>query len=385
VKIAIISSNEQSTPPPENTIIASMLISSLQSRELAKRGHTIYSIVGKGSSIKTNPIFSSSYPVFETINKKAWENTNDSRLMYQLIVPFETDLHLTLLDFLQHNNVDLVHFHSIKPYMGLPFAQRISQPCFFTLHSPGTPLEIEVMKNFHRHNIHYISISNNQRKSYEGLGFAGTVYNGVNIDGFTFEPQGGDDLVMAGRILPQKGINIGIDTALKTEKKLKIAGDVRPSNKEYYEKEIVPLLQNNEQIHFLSFMNYSLINPFFGNGKVSLVPIQWEEPFGLVMIESMATGTPVIAFARGSVPEIIKDGETGFIVNSSPDDIRGDWKIKKTGIEGLCEAVERIYSMEQNEYEAMRINSRKHIEKKFTSAIMAANYEHVYKQILNQQ
>ncbi|PJE63962.1 hypothetical protein COU89_00445, partial [Candidatus Roizmanbacteria bacterium CG10_big_fil_rev_8_21_14_0_10_45_7] len=66
-------------------------------------------------------------------------------------------------------------------------------------------------------------------------------------------------------------------------------------------------------------------------------------------------------------------------------DIRGDWKIKKTGIEGLCEAVERIYSMEQNEYEAMRINSRKHIEKKFTSAIMAANYEHVYKQILNQQ
>jgi glycosyltransferase involved in cell wall biosynthesis len=96
----------------------------------------------------------------------------------------------------------------------------------------------------------------------------------------------------------------------------------------------------------------------------------------------MCTGTPIVAYARGAVPEIIQDGKTGFIVNPSADDIRGNWIVKKTGIEGLCEAVQRIYSMPKAEYLQMRKNCRAHIEKNFTLERMTNEYEKVYKKIL---
>jgi glycosyltransferase involved in cell wall biosynthesis len=190
-------------------------------------------------------------------------------------------------------------------------------------------------------------------------------------------------MVLAGRIKPQKGFEAAIEVALKTKKRLSISGDVRVSQKAYYYETIEPLIkQNNELIHFLNFVNHSMINGFFRRGKLLLFPVQWEEPFGLVLIEAMASGTPVVTYAKGSIPEVVKDGETGFIVNSSDDDIRGDWIIKKTGIEGLCEAVERIYAMPKADYEKMRLASRKHVEKNFTAEKMVEGYEQVYKKIL---
>jgi glycosyltransferase involved in cell wall biosynthesis len=101
------------------------------------------------------------------------------------------------------------------------------------------------------------------------------------------------------------------------------------------------------------------------------------------MIEAMACGTPVVAYARGSVPEVIKDGETGFIINSSENDIRGNWIVKKTGIDGLCEAVEKIYSMPQEQYHQMRRNCRAHVEKRFTIERMIEEYVRIYYQILD--
>ena len=96
----------------------------------------------------------------------------------------------------------------------------------------------------------------------------------------------------------------------------------------------------------------------------------------------MSCGTPVVTFAKGSIPEIIKDGETGFIINPSDDDIRGNWIIKKTGIEGLCEAVERIYSMPEDRYKEMRQACRVHVENNFTIEHMVDQYVEVYKEIL---
>lgn len=107
--------------------------------------------------------------------------------------------------------------------------------------------------------------------------------------------------------------------------------------------------------------------------------------FGLVMIGVMSCGTPVVAYARGSVPEVIKDGETGFIVNPSDEDKRGDWIIKKTGIEGLVEAVKRIYSMPENQYQQLRKNCRRHIENNFTAERMINDYVQVYQEILHSQ
>ncbi|MFA6005845.1 MAG: glycosyltransferase [Patescibacteria group bacterium] len=384
MKIAIVSSNEQLTPPPDNVIVASMNVSTFQTVGLSALGHEVYAVVGKGSTIKTHRVESFSKPVFETIDKEVWQSTGNSRLMYQIIVPFEIDLHLTLLDFLKTHQVDLVHFHTIKPYIGLPFAMRVNVPCFFTLHSPGTAIEVDTMKAFNSKNIHYISISKNQQKSYGGLQFAGTVHNGLDLKASTFNVKGGNNLVIGARILPEKGIYEGILAAGKTGKNLDIAGEVRSSSNQYYIQKIEPLLKQYKNIQFLQFMNHNLMNSFFGTGKASLVPIQWEEPFGLVMIESMATGTPVIAFARGSVPEVIKDGETGFIVNSSDDDIRGNWVIKKTGIDGLCEAIEKVYTMSEDRYQDMRRACRNHVEQNFTVEKMAKGYEKIYQEVLSE-
>jgi glycosyltransferase involved in cell wall biosynthesis len=141
----------------------------------------------------------------------------------------------------------------------------------------------------------------------------------------------------------------------------------------------------SEYVHFLEFTNHALINSFLGSGKLFIFPTRWEEPFGLVLVEAMACGTLVVTFACGSVPEVIKDGETGFIVNSSEEDKRGDWIVKKTGIEGLCEAVERIYSMPEEQYRQMRRACQAHVENNFTVEKMVDEYEKIHKQILEKR
>lgn len=382
MKIAMISSNEHTVPPPEDVIIASQYIAALIAQGLAKKGHEVYFIVGQGSKIPTLKVFSHSKPFFEIFNYKEIKSTVDPYLIGKLIVPFEIDLHLTLLDFLKEHKVDLVHFHTISIYNGLPFSQRIKEPSIFTLHGTVDPLELQVMKVFTHSQLSYVSLSDSQRKGYPGINFTSTVYNGIPLENYTYQETGGIDMVFAGRLVKEKGVEEGISVALKMKRKLRITGELRVRQQAYYDELLRLIKENDQYVHYLPFVNRLLINPFFGSGKLFLSPTKWEEPFGLVMIEAMACGTPVVAYARGAVPEVIKDGETGFIVNSAEDDKRGDWIIKKTGIDGLCEAIEKIYSMPEDQYRQMRKNCRAHVEKNFTVERMVDNYEKVYQQVV---
>jgi len=382
MKIAMISSNEHTVPPPENVIIASQYMASLLAQGLAKKGHEVYFIVGQGSKIPTYKVFSNTKPFFEIFNYKKMKSTIDPYLIGKLIVPFEIDLHLTLLDFLKENSVDLVHFHTISIYNGLPFSSRIKVPSIFSLHGTVHPLELEIMKVFNHPKLFYISLSNNQRQGYPGINFASTVYNGIPLDDYSYQNVGGNNMVFAGRLVKEKGVDEAILVAAKLKRELRITGEIRVRQRDYYEQ-IIQLIKNNSRyVRLFGFTNHALINSFFGSGKLFLCPTKWEEPFGLVLIEAMACGTPVIAYARGAIPEIVKDGETGFIVNSSDQDIRGNWIVKKTGFDGLCEAVEKIYAMPENQYRQMRKNCRAHVEKNFTVEIMVDQYEEVYKKIL---
>lgn len=384
MKILIICSNEFPAPPPTDSIHAPLLLTTQIAEEMKKRGHLVTMVCAKGSTVNVRQVNPESRPFFQVISKTEWDNVSSPYLRVQLIFPYENDLHLAMLDELRKEKYDLVDFHSARIYYGLPFSSRTNLPNIFTLHDSFSQEEAKVIESFNVGENYFVSLSNKQREPFKKIKFIKTIPHGIPLNEFGFCKDGGERMVFAGRLKKVKGAAESIIVSQKTNKPLYLSGQFRGSETQYFNETITPLLTRNKKlVTYLQFINHDTIDTFYGKGRLLLFPILWEEPFGLVMIESMATGTPVVAFARGSVPEIVKDGETGFIVNSSPDDIRGNWIIKKTGIEGLCEAVEKIYAMPEAEYRQMRRACRAHVEKNFTVEKMVDQYEEVYEKILS--
>lgn len=288
--------------------------------------------------------------------------------------------------FTMQDKFDLYHVNIGDGDIVLPFAPFVKKPILITLHH--TQVAEYINKYFslfaRLKNVSFISVSNAQRDFFPNLNYVTTIYHGIETEQFKFNPKGGESIIWAGRGIPDKGLGTILEVLKKTKKKIKLFPMKKDGYIDWLNKQIINLKDlvpsQNILIEF-DKNRYDLI-AHYQSSKLFLFPLQWEEPFGLVLIESMACGTPAVAFARGSIPEIIKDGETGFIVNSSEADIRGDWLVKKTGIEGLCEAIEKIYSMKDEEYQKMRLNCRALIEKSFSSKHMADEYLKVYKKIM---
>lgn len=210
--------------------------------------------------------------------------------------------------------------------------------------------------------------------------------HGIPIDRVPFSAVGGDRLIWLSRIHTRtnKGPVEALKASIDARRHIKMLASIEPSSIRFFDESVKPLT-TNEYVEYVTIAPGQNIDRFleFAGAKAFLFPIQWEEPFGLVMIEAMAGGTPVIATARGSVPEIVKDGETGFVVNPSDNDIRGTFIIQKTGHAGLLEAIERMYSLPPAEYEKMRNASRRLVEEKFTVSRMINDYETYCQQVLS--
>ncbi|MBU1119286.1 glycosyltransferase family 4 protein [Patescibacteria group bacterium] len=210
--------------------------------------------------------------------------------------------------------------------------------------------------------LNYVSLTHKQRLPLPDIDYVGNVYNGVDVDEFTFSEKPGEYLAFMGRIVREKGAHIAIETAKKLNMPLKIAGDNlggRESD-EYLLESVLPEC-DGEQIEYVGYIEGKEKVAFFQNAKAVLFPIQWEEPFGMVMIEAMACGTPVIAFNRGSVPEVVDDKKTGFIVDTE---------------EEMAAAVGHVDDIS-------REACRKQVEEKFTTRGMAVQYEEIYQNVLN--
>lgn len=287
--------------------------------------------------------------------------------------------------FFESNKFDLYHVNIGNGDTALPFAQFVKKPIIVTMHGTietnNNKKYLSLFRNLK--NVYYVSVSNAQRIPIPDLNYIETIYHGVDAKGtWTFDSIGGETIVWVGRAIADKGIDEVIRVIKKTHKKANLFPLIKLESPNWIKK-----MQINSKIIIKDItISYELnrheLISSYQQGKLFLFPIQWEEPFGLVMIEAMACGTPIVAYARGSVPEVVVDGETGFIVNHSNKDIRGNFIIKKTGIEGLCEAVNRIYAMPKNEYMAMRRKCRMHVENNFTSEKMASNYIDLYKKVL---
>lgn len=252
----------------------------------------------------------------------------------------------------QAEEFDIVHFH--MDFFHFPQLRQRMIPHVTTLHGRLDSPDLGAMfEEFSEMPI--VSISDSQRRPLPQANFVGTVYNGVPEETYTFREQPGEYLAFLGRISPEKGPEQAIEMAIKTGQKLRIAAKVDRVDREFFEVKIKPWL-DHPLIEFIGEVNEVQKNEFLGNAKALLFPINWPEPFGLVMIEAMACGTPVIAFPRGSVPEVMEDGVSGFMVHN------------------VEEAVTVLAGIDQFD----RAGCRRYFESRFTSRKMAQGYMSLY-------
>jgi glycosyltransferase involved in cell wall biosynthesis len=213
------------------------------------------------------------------------------------------------------SDFDIIHWHT--EWLHLPLCSRLAVPFVTTLHGrldwPGLP---EVLSHFPR--APFISISHSQRGPIADVNWLGTVYHGLPPDSLRacFEP--GSYLAFLGRLTPEKGPESAIRLARSAGMPLRIAAKLPRAERWYFEKRVQPLI-DSDGIRLIGEINGRTKERFLAEAAALLFPIEWPEPFGLVMIEAMACGTPVIAFRRGSVPEVIEEGVTGFTVEDEAE------------------------------------------------------------------
>lgn len=254
---------------------------------------------------------------------------------------------------------DVLHFHI--DFLHAPVIREFEQRTLTTLHGR---LDLPELRPFYRvfPRLPLVSISQSQRRPMPPVNWLGTVHHGLPRDLLSFNPApaNGGYLAFLGRISPEKRPDRAIEIAVRAGMQLKIAAKVDRADQRYWEDVIEPLVDVHPNIEFIGEITESQKSAFLGNAAALLFPIDWEEPFGLVMIEAMACGTPVIAFRRGSAPEVIDHGVSGFIVNT---------------VDEAVNAVARLGDLP-------RANVRARFEQRFTVSRMARDYVAIYERLV---
>ena len=251
---------------------------------------------------------------------------------------------------------DIIHSH--LDFIGFPLARRNTIPVVTTLHGRQDLPELEpVFREFHE--MPLVSISDAQRKPLPWANWAATVHHGLPRTLYTFHPQAQGYLAFLGRISPEKRPDQAIEIAKRSGLPLRIAAKVDPADQNYFEAEIEPLL-NHPLIEFVGEITDTEKDEFIGNAMALVCPYDWPEPFGLVLIEALACGTPVLAYRRGSIPEIIDHGVTGFICETVSD---------------MVDAVGQVSLID-------RQSCRAAFDERFTADRMARDYVALYERLL---
>src|SRR5438477_407880 len=267
--------------------------------------------------------------------------------------------HVLLLEQVSQraHEFDVIHFHI--DYLHFPVSRLLRIPHVTTLHGRLDIPDLAPLYDQFR-DMPVLSISNSQREPLPWANWQATIYHGLPEDLFRFRAEPGSYLAFLGRISPEKRVDRAIEIAKRTGIPLKVAAKVDPVDKDYFERKIEPLLRDSAVVESVGEISDGDKDEFLGNAYALLFPIDWPEPFGLVMIEAMACGTPVIAYEGGAVSEVIEEGRTGFIVK---------------GLEDAAEAVRRVP-------ELSRVRCREAFEKRFTAARMASDYLQVYERVI---
>lgn len=325
---------------------------SVLTEELVKRGHDVTLFAAGDSSTHAKLV--------PTIERALWHQ----KLRYRDFTPFWSMILGRLVRDL--DSFDVIHSH--LDYFGYPLARIARCPVVTTLHGRlDSPEMAPLYRAFD--DVPLVSISDSQRAPVREASWVATVYHGIDLDQFTFSPEPGTYLAFLGRISPEKGLDTAIRVAQAANMPLKIGArkplpfkhdpDVR-RDWEYYQDEIRPFVEAGG-VEFVGEVDGVAKDELLRNAAALLFPIRWPEPFGLVMVESLACGTPVLALRAGSVPEVIDDRRTGRICEDENE---------------LVAAVARISDID-------RAMCRAAVEERFSPAAMAESYERVYCQLID--
>jgi glycosyltransferase involved in cell wall biosynthesis len=347
------------------------------SEQLVKRGHQV--IVCATGDSKVSAKLLSLYKQSLGVDRIA----NKYHVYYYL-----NHIHACLKEL--PKDIDIIHNHCealgafLLAQQNIPFVHTLHLSYFVNTQKDGDVSYTDAARqslDFFKEQP-YISISDFQRTALPQLNYIRTVYNGVQIDNLPFYEKSSQYMGWLGSFTPIKGLEKAVALSKAMDIPLEFGVKIRQDKQELFDQTILPHVDDTKIINHGEIISDTSKAQLIGPAKLTLFPVTWDEPFGLVMIESMACGTPVVGFARGAVQEVVKDGETGFLVNPSDDDIRGEFVIKKTGMAGLEEAVERIYSLPEKEYDAMRVRCRTHVSENFTVEKMIDGYEAAYREVL---
>ncbi|MFO1267048.1 MAG: glycosyltransferase family 4 protein [Rubrivivax sp.] len=253
--------------------------------------------------------------------------------------------HVTMVDnvFEAAARFDVLHFHI--DCLHYPLARRCATPSLTTLHGR---LDLPALRPLHRHfGTHpLVSISNAQRAPLSNANWCATVHHGLPSTLYRFHAEPGDYFAFVGRVSPEKRVDRAVEIALACGTRLRIAAKIDAADGAYFEREVRPLLAH-PLVEFVGEIGEADKNDFIGNARALLFPIDWPEPFGLVMIEALACGTPVIAYAHGSVNEVMQDGVTGRIVRDQAEAIAAAQTIGQIDRRRCREVFERRFSAER--------------------------------------
>ena len=327
--------------PPEKYGGTERVVSTL-TEELVKRGHKV-TLFASGDS-KTQAKLVSVYP--RGLRGAKVKDT------------YGTNIH-TLLNigaaYQRQDEFDIIHDHN--SFLSLPTANLAHVPVLMTIHGPIT---VNIRKNFETlRNPHLVAISDSQRESAPNLNWTGMIHHGLDFKNFPFSETTEGYLLFVGRISMEKGVHFAIETAQYLDLPLIIAAKLEGFDTQYFNEYVGPMLSNG-QIKWVGEVDQDERNRLMSKALCFLHPVTWKEPFGLTLIESMACGCPVIGFNKGSIPEVIRNGKTGFVVED---------------VEEMAEAVNNIKKIE-------RIFCRDYARENFNSKLMTDNYEKIYYQIL---
>jgi len=334
MRIAMLSPIAWRTPPrhygPWEYVV------SLLTEGLVACGHdvTLFATADSQTSATLHGVCPQGYEENRSLIPKVWECLHISEL------------------FEHADEFDIIHNHF--DYLPLTYSGLTPTPIVTTIHGFSSPGILPVYKKYNGRGF-YVSISDSDRSP--GLDYIKTIHHGIDITQFDFQPSADDTLIFFGRIHPDKGTREALDIAKAANKKLILAGIIQ--DQAYYDQLIAPRVDNHK-VAYIGSVGPDERNRQLGKACALLHPIRFDEPFGLSVIESMACGTPVIAFDRGSMPELIPNGKCGFLVHT---------------VSRAVEAVARINEID-------RATCRRHVEEHFTVERMVREYIQVYETIV---